>query len=67
MTRKVESRLTGWRLAPGSQTARAFGCTCPSGVNAHAAVDALLYGTATWEVERGCPLHGDDVGETLAS
>jgi hypothetical protein len=45
---------------PGSDDARATGCTCPVDDNAHGDGWLLPDGTRTWDVVVGCPLHAPD-------
>ena len=43
------------KLRPGSDTARAAGCTCPVLDNAHG--KGYLGQPGTWVMRGGCPLH----------
>jgi hypothetical protein len=42
---------------PGSDAARASGCTCPVDDNAHGDGWLLPDGTRTWDIVVGCPMH----------
>jgi len=54
-----ETGSTRQEYPPGSDEARAHGCTCPVLDNGHGHGAGMLDGETVWWIRADCPLHGD--------